>query len=83
MLSLVNWKSMSFPSVYYICFMISFLCITYGKSDAKKWVIERQDNGITVSKRSEKGRDLPSFKGTGIVQGNLYEILAILRDGAA
>ncbi|MAD59881.1 MAG: hypothetical protein CMH49_00005, partial [Myxococcales bacterium] len=47
----------------------------------KAWRVVTKDEGIVVSKRSEPGRDLPSFKGTGLVKASIYEILAILRDG--
>jgi hypothetical protein len=46
-----------------------------------KWKVLLKKKGIAVSERPEKGRDLPSFKGTGIVPGTLFEILAVLRDG--
>ena len=50
--------------------------------DAKpKWEVLLKKKGVVVSERPEKGRDLPSFKGTGMVSGTLFEILAVLRDG--
>ena len=46
-----------------------------------KWEVLLKKKGVTVSERPEKGRELPSFKGTGMVSGTLFEILAVLRDG--
>ena len=48
---------------------------------AKGWRVLRKESGIVISQRKERGRDLPSFKGTGLVSASMYEILAILRDG--
>ena len=50
-------------------------------AQAKEWKVVTKEEGIVVSERSEPGRDLPSFKGTGLVNASMYEILAILRDG--
>lgn len=50
-------------------------------SYAKGWKVERRDDGVVVSTRDEPGRDLPSFKGTGLVKAGMFELLAILRDG--
>ena len=49
---------------------------------AKPWKVLRRQSGIVISQREEPSRDLPSFKGVGDVQANMYEIWAILRDGA-
>jgi hypothetical protein len=51
-------------------------------SQAKPWKQIRSERGIKVYQREEKGRDLPSFKGVGNVEGDMYSILAVLRDGA-
>jgi hypothetical protein len=56
-------------------------CFYTPTSSAKGWDILLQEKGITISQKEERGRDLPSFKGTGLVNASLYEILAILRDG--
>jgi len=51
-------------------------------AQAKGWRVVKRSAGVVVSTREEPGRDLPSFKGTGRVKAGLFEILAILRDGA-
>lgn len=59
------------------------LLLTFSASSgwARGWTRLLTKNGIEVSKRSEPKRELPSFKGVGIVNGNMYQILAVLRDG--
>lgn len=47
-----------------------------------RWEKLFSKKGVVVSERPEKGRELPSFKGTGRVKGTLFEILAVLRDGS-
>ena len=49
---------------------------------AKGWRVAKRADGIVVSTRNEPNRDLPSFKGTGRVKAGMFEILAILKDGA-
>ena len=41
-------------------------------AQAKGWKVVKKDEGIVVSERSEPGRDLPSFKGTGLVNASMY-----------
>jgi hypothetical protein len=64
-----------------LLFPLSLSFILAESASAKGWTVERKDDGIVVSTRSEPGRELPSFKGTGRVKANMWEILAILRDG--
>ncbi len=66
--------------------LLSLIVITnvvssFSSQQAYAWKVVKKEEGIVVSQRSELDRDLPSFKGTGLVNGNMYEILAILRDG--
>ena len=45
-----------------------------------KWHQEFTEDGITVSMMMEEGRSLPAFRGVGVVDSNLFEILAVLDD---
>lgn len=45
-----------------------------------KWHHEFTDEGIAVSMMMEEGRSLPAFRGVGVVEANLFEILAVLDD---
>jgi hypothetical protein len=47
---------------------------------ASGWEIIAQEAGITVSRKDVPGRDLPIFRGTGVVNASAIEILAILSD---
>jgi len=44
------------------------------------WSHEITESGVTVITKTEEGRELPIFRGEGIVVANLFEILAILDD---
>ena len=45
---------------------------------AKNWKKIRSGKKMKVFTRTLKGRDLPEFKGEGIVDSGLFEILAVL-----
>ena len=65
-----------------ITFLIGMINIAYSiEATAQGWLVLRRESGIVVSQREERGRELPSFKGTGLVNASMYKILAILRDG--
>ena len=63
--------------------LLSLLIVSLGFSIsfAKGWKTLRKERGIVISQREEPGRDLPSFKGVGLVEASMYECLAVLRDG--
>lgn len=63
--------------------LVFILSLGLGSASAKSWEVVKKGQGIIVSQREEPNRDLPSFKGVGEVDGSIYEILAILRDGKA
>lgn len=44
------------------------------------WEHETTDEGVAVYLKEEAGRNLPVFKGIGTVEGNLFELLAVLDD---
>jgi hypothetical protein len=48
---------------------------------AAPWKVVRVDDDITVSERKEADRELPSFKGEGLVKSRPFPILAVLADG--
>lgn len=74
---------MNFSSNYRLLFvlLVGLHCFNSQTVEAKGWKVVKKEDQIVVSQRSEPGRDLPSFKGTGLVNAGMYEILAILRDG--
>ena len=51
-------------------------------AEARGWKRIRSQNGIKVYQRKEPKRELPSFKGIGLVNADMYMILAVLRDGS-
>ena len=49
-------------------------------AQAGGWEVITKEDGITVSSKVTPGKDLPTFRGTGIVKASIYEILAVLDD---
>ena len=45
-----------------------------------KWQTITKESGITVTTRMEKNRQFPTFRGTGRVSANIYDVLAVLQD---
>ncbi len=44
------------------------------------WEFIDSEQGITVTKRDEEDRQLPTFKGIGKVQASIYDVLAVILD---
>ena len=44
------------------------------------WHVIDQERGITVSARDEPGRDLPTLRGQGIIEGDVLLVLSIVLD---
>jgi len=44
------------------------------------WRVIDEDRGIKVTARDEPGRDLPTFRGQGNIEGNVLEVLAVILD---
>jgi START domain len=51
-----------------------------GAARAAGWTVVGQKDGITVTTREVAGRDFPTFRGVGVVHGNLFQVLAVLSD---
>jgi hypothetical protein len=51
-----------------------------GVGRAAGWEVVGKKDGITVTTREVPGRDFPTFRGVGVVHGNLFDVLAVLRD---
>jgi hypothetical protein len=64
-----------------LAFFVSLTLITPSHVQAEKWVQILNKSGVQVFTRKEPGRELPSFKGIGVVNADMYKILAVLRDG--
>lgn len=47
---------------------------------APKWEKVFEDDGILVESAESPGKSLPTFRATGVLQHNLYELLAVLDD---
>lgn len=47
---------------------------------APKWKKILREDGISVSTREVQGRGFPTFRGVGVVHGNIFEVLAVLSD---
>jgi hypothetical protein len=45
-----------------------------------KWEVVDREDGVVVSQNWPKGYELPIIKGVGVVQANIYEILAVMAD---
>lgn len=44
------------------------------------WTVVGKKDGIIVTTREVNGRDFPTFRGVGVIQGNLFQVLAVLSD---
>jgi hypothetical protein len=55
---------------------------TTAMSDASEpgWQVLAQERGITVSVREEPGRELPTFRGQGVIEGDVLLVLAVVLD---
>jgi hypothetical protein len=51
-----------------------------GDSSEGAWKVVDQERGITVSAREEPGRELPTFRGQGIIEGDVLLILSVVLD---
>ena len=47
---------------------------------APKWEVVFEDDGILVESSLTPGKSLPTFRATGVLKHNLYELLAVLDD---
>jgi hypothetical protein len=46
-----------------------------------RWETITKESGITVTNRREKNRQFPTFRGTGRVSANLWDVIAVIQDG--
>jgi hypothetical protein len=62
--------------------LLAFLWCTTAAGDASDqgWRVLEQERGITVSARDEPGRELPTLRGQGVIEGDVLLILAIVLD---
>ena len=63
---------------------VSFLLVVLGSLTsahaAPEWVQIEEDRGVTVWTRDEPDRSLPTFRGKGLVQGEIHHLMAIILD---
>ncbi|MEC8051340.1 MAG: START domain-containing protein [Myxococcota bacterium] len=57
-----------------------FLFLFGGSAAGQTWEKVFEDDGILVESSLAPGKTLPTFRATGILQHNLYELLAVLDD---
>jgi hypothetical protein len=51
-----------------------------GAASAQGWTLVTQQDGVTVMKREAPGRDFPTFRAIGMVDANLFQVMAVLSD---
>lgn len=71
---------MSFPRYAVPAIAFVALCLALPSNAEAGWEVITKEAGITVSKRDVPGKDLPTFRGVGVVNASVYEILAVLQD---
>ncbi len=47
-----------------------------------KWTTLTKEAGITVTTRREKNRQFPTFRGTGRVKSNIWDVIAVIQDAS-
>ena len=62
------------------CALLLCLCSGGLASAQGKWEVVTKEGGVVVSKKEVKDRDLPIFKGVGVINASVLEILAVLDD---
>lgn len=72
--SLRKWTRLLLPA--FLLLPIGLLAV---EADGK-WHHDVSEDGISVSMMTEEGRNLPAFRGVGMVDANLFEVLAVLDD---
>lgn len=58
-------------------------CSSVLAGDGEGWRVLAQERGITVSVRDEPGRELPTFRGQGVIEGDVLLVLAVVLDAPA
>jgi hypothetical protein len=66
-------------TILLLCLAASLAPARAGAQDPGWTNIARED-GIAVSMREEPGRDFPTFRGVGVVDGSIFDVLAVLSD---
>jgi hypothetical protein len=59
----------------------SLWCASTAAGDSGEgWRVVAEERGITVSVRDEPGRELPTFRGQGVIEGDVLTVLAVVLD---
>ena len=61
-------------------FTCAILLLFAGSAEAQTWEKVFEDDGILVESSLAPGKTLPTFRATGVLKYNLYELLAVLDD---
>ena len=70
----------SHKSFSLVCALLVSLCFCGVASAQGKWEVIAKEQGVVVSKKEVKDRPLPVFKGVGVINASVVEILAVLND---
>jgi hypothetical protein len=70
----------TFVARFLLCFGLTVSPLPIAWADEGGWRHEYTDEGVAVSVRDEPGRNLPVFRGVGVVDASVYEVLAVLDD---
>ena len=73
------WNMRSKPRVAWAIGAFAIVWSASVRAEAE-WTHVLTRNGVTVTAKAVAGRDLPVFRGTGIVDASPYEVLAVLAD---
>lgn len=74
---------MSRPSrLALLCLLAALVATPVRADDDGGWQHEATEAGISVSTRTDAGRNLPVFRGVGVVDASLFEVLAVLYDAS-
>ncbi len=67
-------------STHTVAALVISLGLALPAAAAPRWEHVTTEEGIRVTSREVRGRDFPTFRGRGVVNENLYQVLAVLRD---
>jgi len=56
------------------------MALPAGRAGADDWKLVASQDGVVVTAREVPGRGFPTFRGLGLVEANLYQVLAVLSD---
>ncbi len=62
-------------------FVSLLVCVALtAQAEASPWKVIQREHGVTVETQEHPGRDLPTLRGRGIIQGEISHVLAVIMD---